>query len=527
MDPESFSTPPPLPPPPSRFPRRGAPSAPMLPPIRVPWLGLAIVALLMFGPMWVWYFWRIEPDTGQIAVLIRKTGETLRSGEILALKEGQKGIQLGVLPEGRYFRNPYIWTWEYHKATDIPAGKLGVQTRLYGAELAAGQIVAAEGQKGILAEVLGPGTHRVNPYALMVQPFDAISIRPGHVGVVTSLIGKDALNDDLAATNRNGLMVADGIKGVVPRVLDPGSHYLNPYILNVVEVNLQSQRFEMSGDDAISFLTVDGFNVEVEGTLEFALMREHAALLTHRIGDMDDIVKKIILPRARGFSRIEGSKQPATSYIIGETRQQFQNTLETHLRERCKEWGVAVKSVLVRNIKVPDEIASIIREREIAVQDAKKFDQQIAQAKSKAELTRQEMLALQNKAKVEADTERLKAVIEAQQAQSVSATNAMREFDVAKLDADAAKFTATAVLAGAKGEGMAIRLDNEAQATVISNQVSAFGGGMGFARYTFYREVAPRIGMLLTSDDPEGMGGLFRPFLRDPKAPAKEKEVRP
>jgi regulator of protease activity HflC (stomatin/prohibitin superfamily) len=525
MDPESFSTPPPLPPPPSRFPRRDARRPLPQISLRGPVMSLLVVGLLLFTPMWVWFFWRIEPGTGQIVVLIRKSGEALPTGEILATKPGQKGIQLDVLPEGRYFRNPYTWSWEYHPVTEIPAGRLGVQSRMHGADLEAGQIVAGPGQKGILVDVLGPGTYRVNPYAVLVEPFDAISIRPGHVGVMTSLIGHDVINNDVTDTNRNSLMVGEGVKGVVPQVLDPGTHYLNPYMVNVIEVNLQSQRFEMSGDDAISFLTVDGFNVEVEGTLEFALMREQAALLTHRIGDMDDIIKKIILPRARGFSRIEGSKQPATSYIIGETRQKFQDTLEVHLRERCKEWGVAIKSVLVRNIKVPDEIASIIREREIAVQDAKKFEQQIEQAKSKAELTKQEMLAQQNKAKVEAETAKLKAVIEAQQQQSVTITNAIREFDVAKLDAEAAKFQAAAVLAAAKGEGQVIRLDNEAQASVISNQVSAFNGGLGFARYTFYQQVAPRIGSLLTTDDPKGLGGIFQPLLPDPKARAKE--VRP
>ncbi len=44
-------------------------------------------------------------------------------------------------------------------------------------------------------------------------------------------------------------MVEEGLKGVLARVLDPGTYYLNPYIYNTVEVNLQSQRFEMSGKD--------------------------------------------------------------------------------------------------------------------------------------------------------------------------------------------------------------------------------------------------------------------------------------
>jgi regulator of protease activity HflC (stomatin/prohibitin superfamily) len=83
---------------------------------------------------------------------------------------------------------------------------------------------------------------------------------------------------------------------VQAEVLDPGTYYLNPFVKTVVELNLQSQRFEMSGSDAISFLTVDGFGITVEGTLEFNIQREQAAMLTHRVGDIDDILKKLILP---------------------------------------------------------------------------------------------------------------------------------------------------------------------------------------------------------------------------------------
>jgi hypothetical protein len=59
-------------------------------------------------------------------------------------------------------------------------------------------------------------------------------------------------------------------------------------------VNLQSQRFQMSGVDAISFLTADGFDVRVEGTIEFNIIREKAADLTHRVGDIKAVIQKII-----------------------------------------------------------------------------------------------------------------------------------------------------------------------------------------------------------------------------------------
>jgi regulator of protease activity HflC (stomatin/prohibitin superfamily) len=284
-------------------------------------------------------------------------------------------------------------------------------------------------------------------------------------------------------------------------------------VVSVAEVTLQSQRFEMSGEDAITFLTQDGFNVYVEGTLEFAVMRDRAALLTHRVGDMEDVVKKIILPRARGFSRIEGSKHPAINFIVGETRQQFQNNLEAHLREKCSDWGVAIRSVLVRNIHPPDQIASIIREREVAVQNALKFDQQISQAKSQAELVKQEMLAQQSKERTEAETSQKRAILLAQQGQAVQITAANKEWEVAKLATDAAAFQAQSILARAEADRDVIKLNNEADAGVIASRVRAFGTGNNYARFIFYQKIGPQIGSILSGDDPAGLGGIFAPYV--------------
>jgi regulator of protease activity HflC (stomatin/prohibitin superfamily) len=446
-------------------------------------------------------------------VLIHKTGRNLAPEDLLATGPEWKGIQLDVLPEGRYFYNPYSWGWKIHKMTDIPAERLGVITRLFGDDLPPGEILATENSKGILREVLTPGKYRLNPYAYRVELFDALTIRPGHVGVKTTLTGIDVLNNDLPAEKRNSFLADADMKGVRADVLDPGSYYLNPYLVNVVEVNLQSQRFEMSGDDIITFLTLDGFTVTVEGTIEFGLKRDFAALLSHRVGDMDDIIKKTILPRARGFSRIEGSKYPAIDFIVGETRQRFQKELEAHLRLKCIPWGVDIKSVLIRKILVPDEIASISRDRELAVQDARKFAQQIEQAKSKAELVKQETLALQNKSKVEADTVRIQATISAEQEQAVQLIAANKDLGVAKLDLAAAEFQAKAVRSRAGGEEDAIRAGNAAEASVVEGLVGAFGSGINLARYEFYKAVGPRIQSVLSSDRADGIGSIFTPLL--------------
>ncbi len=473
-------------------------------------MSLLILSAFIFIPLWIWFWWRIEPGSGEFAVLIRKTGSNLPAGQIIATEPGQKGIREGVLTEGRYFRNPYTWDWRIHKITDIPAGKLGVKIRLFGENPPSGEIIARnDKQKGIVEEVLSPGKYRINPYAYDVVMMDATQIRPGHAGVVTSQVGQDVLGSEIPAGKLNSFLVEKGMKGVQADVLDPGTHYLNPYIYNVVEVNLQSQRFEVGGAEAISFLTLDGFPVKAEGTIEFNILREKAAMLTHKVGDMDDIVNKIIMPRMRGFSRIEGSKKTAVEFIIGETRQQFQDSLQDYLRKICEPWGISVNSVLIRNIIPPEEIALVIRERELAVQDARKFEQQIERAKSKAELTRQEMLAEQNRRKVQADTEKIKAEISARQELEVKLIGAQRELDVAKINLETTNSRIAAMILAAGAEQDVIRRRNEAEAKVLSDKVEAFGGGGAYARYLLYQRIAPALKDVLTND---GTGGFGFPF---------------
>jgi len=58
-----------------------------------------------------------------------------------------------------------------------------------------------------------------------------------------------------------------------------------------------------------------------------------------------------------------------------------------------------------------------------------------------------------------------------------------------------------------------VRLDNQARAGVLRAQVQAFGSGLDLARYELNRKLGPRIESILSSDDDQGLGALFRPFL--------------
>ena len=177
-------------------------------------------------------------------------------------------------------------------------------------------------------------------------------------------------------------------------MLKEGTHRINPFIYSVTVVNTRRQRHEFSGKEAITFLTVDGFPVAIEGTVEFNIDEKLAPRLTQVVGDMEDILNKIILPSVRGFARIEGSKKQATEFIVGESRRLFQEKLDAFLKNNCRKWGIEINSVLIRDIIAPQTIAGIIRNRELAHQEAVKYDQEIIRARSEAELAKQFMAFL-------------------------------------------------------------------------------------------------------------------------------------
>lgn len=233
-----------------------------------------------------------------------------------------------------------------------------------------------------------------------------------------------------------------------------------------------------------------------------------APRLSNEVGNMEDILKKLILPSVHGFARIEGSKKGATEFIIGESRQLFQSQLDKFLRENCRKWGVVINSVLIRDIIVPQEIAEIIRNRELAQQEARKYAEEIEQARSEAELQKQKMLAEQNSRKVEAETAKLTAVIAARQKKLEATIAAETELKVAEVQFRTAQADAQSALNAAEAERSVIVGRNRSEAEVLARQIEAFGGGDAYIRAMLYSKIMPGVRSIIGNSAGSGYFGL-------------------
>lgn len=262
-------------------------------------ISLALAALVAVGAL-LWFTFRVYVPENMCAVLIRKTGEPLPPGQLVATDAGQRGIQQDVIGPGRYFFNPITWNYELRPLTIVPAGnpgtwewihslsdqqrdhlragsfsfkgefpQVGVVTRRVGKPPAPGQVIVTRdsGVQGILKEVLTPGAYKINPYVYEVSLHPALVIPAGFVGVVTNLFGdaQAGLSGDVlppgnppGAPSGEGLTVMDiltgnapgefvshvrplaepGQRGTLRDVLQQGVYFINPKLQKVTVVEI-------------------------------------------------------------------------------------------------------------------------------------------------------------------------------------------------------------------------------------------------------------------------------------------------
>jgi regulator of protease activity HflC (stomatin/prohibitin superfamily) len=473
---------------------------------------LVLTAVIGLSAIWTMYTsFRIDVGSGEIAVLIRKTGKDISNKDEIAPSEAHKGVQRAVLPEARYFYNPYSWSWQVIKQIDIAPGEMGIKVSLTGDDLGYGDFLAkvdANGNattKGIMPGVLKPGRYPINPYLYSVEIEKPVTIPAGFKGVVTNLAAP-------LAADPNKLLVKPGERGVQELTLESGTHYLNTYITRVDLVDCRSQRFDLGEEGDMGFPSKDGFWLSLDGAIEFRVSPEKAAevyvLFNQRENGPEidkEIVQTVIMPNARSFCRLQGSNSSGREFIQGLTRTAFQEAFEKSMREACEPVGIEIIQALITKIRPPQQIADPVRKREIAKQQELQYQQQALQQESEQKLAVEKALVLQKQALVTADQKIVIVTTQAIQDQEVAITKANENAAVSQLKLDASLDEAAAIEAKGKAAADVVRFDNEAEAAGWKKAVEAFDGdGQAYAQYVLYQKLSAsyRKIMVNTADSP-------------------------
>jgi regulator of protease activity HflC (stomatin/prohibitin superfamily) len=246
----------------------------------------------------------------------------------------------------------------------------------------------------------------------------------------------------------------------------------------------------------------------------------------------DEIVRKVILPNARSFCRLEGSSKLGKDFIDGTTRMEFERRFANAMKMACEPLGIEVQEVLITSTRPPEKIAKPIQQREEARLEEKKYQEQIKQQESERDVAEERALALQKAALVEVDQKLTRVVTSAMQEQEVAVTKADERLAVAKLRLEASKDEAEAIVSRGKAEADVIGFENEADAAGWKQAVKAYdGNGLAYAQYVLYQKLssAYRRIMINTQDSPlmKVFEGVNQPNdgPRPPSVPSLAKDV--
>jgi len=419
---------------------------------------------------------------GKIGVVIRKIGDIPPDDMVLVPRNSNyRGIQQEIIPPGTYYYNPLSLKVEQVPATIIEKGQLGIVTKKVGKVPPAGTILVSREDEfqGIQREVLQPGMYYINPYDKEVRVVPAVIVPDGSVGVQIAKTGK--------AKSAAQLLAKPGERGILEETLPPGMYYVNPFEYEIIAFDTREQRYEMtrtpgeredtSGDDAISFLSDDGFLIQFDLTLLYQIKAENAPLIVATVGrDINTVRDKKIRPSARSFARVIGSKNKGEEFIHGLTREKFQTDLHQAVKEKCEESNIIVHQTLIRHFDVPAELRNPITQKVIALKLEEQYTQEQDTQKANAELSRQKQLVVFESEKVKAETIKIQAIIAAEQKRDeAEILMAQKKFE-AEGDAAKKKIDAEAVLYAAQKEAEGIEAKLLAQAKGQKAMVDAWGG---------------------------------------------------
>jgi hypothetical protein len=513
---------------------------------------LAVVALVVLQQVWHWEVERIEVPPGSFLVRIHRWGKNLPEDEIVARDDSYKGVMLDVLGEGRHFLNPIFWTYELHSMKEVPAGKCLVLTRKFGTKIpddrmAEGDILARqnadnpfEGERGILRDVLPPGSYRINPHAYSFEEVAAVEIAVHQVGVRTLKVGNDP-RDMPQDESLGSYVVADGYRGVQKSTVPPGTYYINPHVETITPVDVRAHRVELQD---IQFPSRDGFILKPQVVAEYAAIADKTPEMVARLADdgqlhqadstpqeqqQNEILQKVLLPHIRGYARIEGSNFDARDFILSKAdtgsapaegpadnaREKMQTELLKKVKPRCEVLGVELRAVTLAALQPPAELAQQIAQRELARVEREKNEVLVRQHKAQQELAAKQALKKQATEKVGAETRLIQAKTKLQQSMEVEESRLKQELENAKIELQAARSEAEATLATGKAQADVIGLQNEAEISGLKTAVQGFASIEHFAQFHVMSKLAPALSEIFASDDSE-FARLFATYMTQP-----------
>ena len=342
------------------------------------------------------------------------------NGEAFLKNGGQKGPQIDVLLPGTYRINLNLFNIQIAPAAVVEANKIGLVTALDGIPLPEREYVASpvtghndyqdgsaflsrQGQRGPQLDVLRPGTYYINPFMFSVAIDDVAVIERGQVGVIVSNVGEDPTEEmkkrlgssQTGASVEEGkekYVVPKGFRGIQEEVAGPGRYYLNrrafmAYVIDTTNITIDWDDQEDTRFDQLTVISKDGFPIQVAVKVVIRVRPDQAPYMVAKVGSIDNLIQHVIHPMIDSSFRNQASTASAMNFL--QSRSEEQAKAESRARVDLERYHVECVSVLICQIKLPEDLMQTQTKRIIAEQQQEMFKME---QKSQAERTEMEKM---------------------------------------------------------------------------------------------------------------------------------------
>ncbi len=215
---------------------------------------------------------------------------------------------------------------------------------------------------------LGGGAFGVLLIALLFRPFAII--QPGHRGVVTHL-GQ-----------------------VQPNILGEGFHFILPVRDGIIPIDV---RLQTNNIDA-SAATKDQQSVAAQIAVNWQYDTKELAGTYQNLGDSERVVATLLTPNVPEVVKTATAKMSAEQLLTD--RETLKENIERGLRARLDGKGILITNVSVVNVEFSEAFKAAVEAKQVAQQESEK-------ARYLAAKANQEAQALVNRARGEAEAQRL------------------------------------------------------------------------------------------------------------------------
>ena len=258
-----------------------------------PWV-LLVVAVLMYKFIFRVFFGLVIVPENKIGLVTKKFvlfGENKElSGDRIIAVNGEAGLQAKMLETGLHW---WMWPWQYSVDMQgfivIPEGHIGLVSSKDGKVPQTGRILGRRvecdnfqdavgflnngGQKGRQSAYITNGSYKINTFLFEVSAVKQVSVQENMVGIVTTLDGEPLSKDQIAGEKIEGhnnfqdfdaFLSNGGNRGLQTQVIQAGSYNLNPWAVQVEEVQMTEIPIGHCGV-VISYVGADGVDVTGAG----------------------------------------------------------------------------------------------------------------------------------------------------------------------------------------------------------------------------------------------------------------------